>query len=272
MTQLLVNHDLLLIATLRSFRNIVKCIVPCELPKLILHRPGMCTTGEHLWGRGGSAFSNPTLTLQWSEELTLLWGILGSMFNLSPQILSECACIQANHWLTYKKGKLLFPQDTQSYIQCFSVCACVLGGRGGLCTYLLCVCALEKGPGLWRVFFGRVLWRHPPTFALFLHQLEKRLMRVCACLRQVQEALKSFSEHLCCHFQWALVLFPLDFERTVTEMMLNACRTTRHRCMQRLLERVCVENTAWFCVHMMADTCTCSWSHENPLKSCKDRF
>lgn len=63
------------------------------------------------------------------------------MFNLSPQILSECACIQANHWLTAphtrrKNCCLLTPSLIFSV---FPVCAPVLGGRGGLCTYMLCM-------------------------------------------------------------------------------------------------------------------------------------
>lgn len=143
------------------------------------------------------------------------------MFNLSPQILSECACIQANRWLTAlhtrRENSAVSSGHPVLFSVCMFFCVCMCVGRQRRIVHIyavyayIAVCAPEKGPGPWSMFFCRLLWRHPPTFPLHTSLRSGSCECVPACVRSIRGgALKSIPAVTSCEFWFCFLRIPKD--------------------------------------------------------------
>lgn len=201
MTQLLVTGYLLLRATLRLSEASSNAPFPVNYSNVrFCFFSRTCTRQACVqiaaFVRNGSLLLliNLTLTLLWWVELARLWGRVcslfsGSMFNLSPQILSECACIQANR--SHKKEKLYRLLRTASLRFADFLCArvCWQAEEGCVRVYVVCcmficiaVCAPKKG-SRWMEHVDLRAAVTPSSHLCTVLTLACRAARASVCLR-----------------------------------------------------------------------------------------
>lgn len=109
-----------------------------------VHSPGMCTNSciceEWVAAIVDKSHFNPAVMSGAGSMVGKgIFSFSGSMFNLSPQILSECACIQANR--SHKKEKLCRLLRTASLRFADFLCARVCVGRQRRLVHVYVVCA-----------------------------------------------------------------------------------------------------------------------------------
>lgn len=202
MTQLLVTGYLLLRATLClseassnasfpvNYSNVWFCLFSCTCT-----RQACVQIAAFVRNRLLLLLINLTLTLLWWVERARLWGRVCSLFPVACSISAPKSCqnMPVSRPTVHTRRKNSAASSGQPVLDSLIFCVhvCVGRQRRVVHVYVVCACSyaslcvrLKNGPGEWSVLLCGLLWRHPPTFALFSHSLAERLVRVCVCVFQ----------------------------------------------------------------------------------------